>query len=177
MTQQATQEIKQKTEQKITPLIWFADEAEKAASFYVSLFKDSKIDKISYYGDAGPQEKGKVMMVEFTLEGQEFMALNGGMAAESPSDHTPPRGAIALFVTCDDQAEVDRVWEKLCVGGEKMQCGWVMDRFGTVWNIVPKGLNELLHGDDSEKSARAMKAMLEMEKLDINELRRAYEGR
>jgi predicted 3-demethylubiquinone-9 3-methyltransferase (glyoxalase superfamily) len=177
MTQQATQERQQKTEQKITPFIWFENEAEEAVTFYVTLFKNSRVDDMSYYGDAGPEEKGKVMTIDFTLEGQEFMALNGGAAAPRPSDHTPPRGAIALFVTCEDQAEVDRLWDKLCDGGEKMQCGWVMDRFGVVWNIVPKGLGDVLHGDDPEKSARAMKAMLQMEKLDINELRRAYEGK
>ncbi|HLX26773.1 MAG TPA: VOC family protein [Candidatus Cybelea sp.] len=159
----------------ITPFLWFDDRAEEAANFYVSVFKNSKIDKMTYYGDAGPGEKGRVMTVEFTLEGQEFMALNGG-PTEGPVPSGPVPGAIALFVDCATQADVDNLWDKLSDGGQKMQCGWVKDRFNVVWNVVPAGLGDVLRGEDPEGSERAFKAMLRMEKLDIDELRRAYEG-
>lgn len=164
------------TEQKITPLLWFNDEGEEAVNFYVSIFKDSKIDKVTPYGDAGPGEKGKPMMIEFTLEGQEFMALNGGMVGESDDSGTPPRGGVALFVTCDTQEELDKVWDRLAEGGEFLQCGWLRDKFGFAWNIVPKGLSEYVGSDDPAKRDRAMKALLQMVKLDINEIRKAAEG-
>jgi predicted 3-demethylubiquinone-9 3-methyltransferase (glyoxalase superfamily) len=160
--------------QKITPFLWFNDKAEEAANFYVSIFNDSKIDNISRYGEAGPGPAGSAMVVEFQLEGQEFMALNGGPTGSAISELYP--GAIALFVSCETQAEVDRLWDKLAEGGENLQCGWVRDKYGFSWNIVPQGLSDLLGGEDPEKSQRAMKAMLQMEKLDIDELRRAYEG-
>ncbi|HEV3155754.1 MAG TPA: VOC family protein [Candidatus Baltobacteraceae bacterium] len=160
--------------QKIAPFLWFKDKAEEAANFYVSIFKDSKIDSVSRYGDAGPGPAGSAMVVDFQLEGQDFMALNGGETENAASGPAP--GAIALFVNCETQAEVDRLWEKLSEGGEKMQCGWVKDKYGFVWNIVPVGLSEYLHGDDPIKAQRAMRAMLQMKKLDINELKRAYEG-
>jgi predicted 3-demethylubiquinone-9 3-methyltransferase (glyoxalase superfamily) len=160
--------------QKITPFLWFEGNAEEAAEFYVSIFKDSKIENVSRYGEAGPGPEGSAMVVEFILEGQEFMALNGGpTGSDRPS--APYPGSIALFVDCDTQGDVDRLWERLCDGGKKLQCGWVTDRFGVTWNIVPSGLSDVLHGSDSEKSQRAMKAMLQMEKLDIDELRRVYE--
>ena len=160
--------------QRIVPFLWFDDEAEEAAKFYVSLFKHSKVDNVSRYGEAGPGKKGSAMVVEFTLDGQEFMALNGGPSG-APHGQTPP-GGIALYVNCETQAEVDRLWEKLSEGGEKGQCGWLTDKYGFAWNIVPVGLSDYIGGDDSEGAQRAMKAMLQMEKLDIDELRRAYES-
>lgn len=165
-----------RTEQKITPLLWFGGEAEEAINFYVSIFADSKIDKISRYDDAGPGEKGKPMMIEFTLEGQEFMALNGGNAIDSPTGDAPPRGAIALFMTCATQTELDRVWDALAEGGEVLQCGWLRDKFGFAWNIVPEGMGEYIGHEDPEKRARAFNAMLQMQKLDLDAIRRAAEG-
>ncbi len=164
-----------KTEQKIAPLLWFNDEAEEAVNFYVSIFKDSKIDSISRYGDAGPGPKGTPMMIEFQLEGQDFMALNGGIVGEVPSGHTPPRGGIALFVTCETQAELDCIWESLAQDGEISRCGWLTDKFGFTWNVVPKGMGEYLGHPDPEKRERAMKAMLQMKKLDLDALRAAAE--
>lgn len=164
-------------EQKITPLLWFANEAEEAVEFYVSIFNDAHVDRVSRYGEAGPGEKGKAMMVEFTLEGQEFMALNGTVASERPDSDVPPRGGMALFVTCETQSELDTLWEKLGAGGRILQCGWLLDKYGFAWNLVPKGMSDYLRGDDEEGSERAMRAMLQMEKLDIDALRRAYEGR
>ncbi len=158
--------------QKIVPFLWFESQAEEACNFYVSVFNDSKIDSVSRYGEAGPGPSGSVMTVEFTLEGQDFMAINGGQAAG-----TAGLAQIALFVNCQTQAEVDSLWDKLSQGGETLQCGWLKDKYGFSWNIVPNGLVELVSGSDPEKAQRAMKAMLQMEKLDIDELRRAYEGR
>jgi len=155
--------------QKIVPFLWFDDKAEEAVNFYVSIFKNSKIENISRYGEAGPGASGSVMTVEFQLEGQDFMALNGGQPAT-------PSQAIALFVNCENQAEVNALWDKLSDGGEKGQCGWLKDKYGFSWNIVPVGLGDLLGGDDPVRSQRAMKAMLQMEKLDIDALRRAYEA-
>jgi predicted 3-demethylubiquinone-9 3-methyltransferase (glyoxalase superfamily) len=154
--------------QKIIPFLWFDDKAEEAANFYVSIFKTSRIQNVSRYGDAGPGPSGSAMVVEFELEGQDFMALNGGDSSQMSGS------AIALFVNCETQAEVDRLWEKLSEGGEKLQCGWLKDKYGFSWNIVPIGLSDLIGGPDPVKSQRAMKAMLQMEKLDIDELRRAY---
>ncbi|HYL27303.1 MAG TPA: VOC family protein [Candidatus Nitrosotalea sp.] len=165
-----------RTEQKITPLLWFAGEGEEAVNFYVSIFKDSKIDKITPYGESGPGEPGKPMMIEFTLEGQEFMALNGGSATDSGVTDVPPRGGIALFVTCETQAELDRVWDRLAEGAEILQCGWLRDRYGFAWNIVPAGMVQYLANDDPEKRERAFKAMLQMKKLDLEGLRKAAEG-
>ena len=156
--------------QKIVPFLWFDDKAEEAANFYVSIFKNSKIENISRYGDAGPGPSGSVMVVEFQLEGQGFMALNGN----EPSTGMP--APIALYVSCETQAEVDALWDKLKEGGELLQCGWVKDKYGIPWNVVPSGFVDLLSGDDTVKSQRAMKAMFEMEKLDIDELRRVYNG-
>ncbi|MGC1381875.1 MAG: VOC family protein [Candidatus Baltobacteraceae bacterium] len=163
--------------QKIKPLLWFNGQAEEAANFYVSLFKDSKIDEVARFGDAGPGDSGSVMVVEFQLEGQDFMALNsGGGDGKSASASEPPQGAIALFVTCETQAEVDRLWDRLSDGGEIIQCGWLRDRYGFSWNIVPSGLQELLGDPDPDRAQRAMRAMLAMKKLDIDELRRAVEA-
>ncbi|MGB8909076.1 MAG: VOC family protein [Candidatus Cybelea sp.] len=162
--------------QKITPLLWFEGLAEEATKFYVSIFNDSKIDNVSRYEEGGPGKPGSAMMVEFTLQGQDFMALNGG-TGEAEADHVPtmPRGSIALFITCETQAEVDRLWDALGEGGEILQCGWLKDKYGFAWNIVPRGLAELLGNPDREKAQRAMQAMLAMKKLDINALRRAFD--
>ncbi|HEY8297142.1 MAG TPA: VOC family protein [Candidatus Baltobacteraceae bacterium] len=157
--------------QKIVPFLWFENKAEEAAHFYVSIFKNSKIEDISRYGDAGPGPSGSVMVVEFQLDGQDFMAINGG---ESPALAGP--AAIALFVNCETQPELDTLWEKLSEGGEILQCGWLRDKYGFSWNIVPVGLGDVLGGPDPVKSQRAMKAMLQMKKLDIDALKEAYAG-
>ena len=156
---------------QIMPYLWFAREAEDAAKFYVSIFKNSKIEDVSRYTDAGPGPSGSAMTVRFTLDGQEFLALNGGEPAISQGQ--PP---VSLLANCETQGEVDKLWDKLSEGGRKLPCGWVVDKFGITWNIVPDGLGDLLSSDDTERQQRAMKAMLKMEKLDINELRRVYEG-
>jgi predicted 3-demethylubiquinone-9 3-methyltransferase (glyoxalase superfamily) len=156
--------------QKITPCLWFDTEAEEAANFYVSIFKNSRIGKVSRYGDAGPRPKGSVMVVTFQLEGQEFMALNGG-----PQYKFTP--AISLFVSCETQEEVDHLWEKLTAGGgEAVQCGWLTDKYGVSWQIIPTILLKLMSDPDPTKANRVMKAMLPMVKLDIEGLKRAYEG-
>ena len=156
---------------QIIPYLWFNGEAEEAANFYVSTFKNSKIDNVSRYSESGPGPAGSAMVVEFQLDGQDLMALNGGERGKV--DGMPP---VSLFVSCKTQSEVDALWDKLAEGGQIQQCGWLVDKFGVPWNIVPEGLGELLGSDDRERSQRAMRAMLQMEKLDINELRRAYEG-
>jgi predicted 3-demethylubiquinone-9 3-methyltransferase (glyoxalase superfamily) len=153
---------------KITPFLWFDDQAEEAMNLYVSLFKNSKIISVSRYGEGGPGPAGSVMTATFQLEGQEFMALNGG-----PYYHFTE--AISLFVNCETQEEVDELWEKLSEGGEKGQCGWLKDRYGLSWQIVPTVLGELLQSKDGEKAKRVMEAMLKMDKLDIKVLRQAYE--
>src|SRR4030081_899331 len=131
--------------QKITPFLWFDGKAEEAMNFYVSTFKNSKVGSVTRYGDAGPGPKGSVMSATFQLEGQEFMALNGG-----PGFHFTPE--ISLFVNCETQEEVDEMWEKLSAGGEKSRCGWLKDRYGLSWQIIPKHLGELLHSKDPKKS-------------------------
>jgi predicted 3-demethylubiquinone-9 3-methyltransferase (glyoxalase superfamily) len=155
--------------QKITPFLWFDDKAEEAMHFYVSIFENSKVGTISRYGDAGPGPKGSAMSVTFELEGQQFMALNGG-----PLYKFSP--AISLFVSCETQEEVDELWAKLTAGGKEDRCGWLVDKYGLSWQIIPKGLGEMLTDPDPEKSQRAMKAMLQMGKLDIQALKRACEG-
>jgi predicted 3-demethylubiquinone-9 3-methyltransferase (glyoxalase superfamily) len=155
--------------QKITPFLWFDDSALEAAEFYVSLFDNSRVLSVSRYGDAGPKPKGSVMSVTFQLAGQEFMALNGGPEFKFTE-------AISLFVDCDTQEEVDDLWAKLGAGGEEGPCGWLKDRFGLSWQIVPGVLGELLGDEDAEKSQRVMEAMLQMGKIDIEGLRRAYDG-
>jgi predicted 3-demethylubiquinone-9 3-methyltransferase (glyoxalase superfamily) len=164
-----------KVEQKITPLLWFANEAEEAVNFYVTLFPDSKIDNVSRYGEAGPGKEGDAMMIEFTLAGQEFMALNGTTSTDMGELESPPRGGIALFVTCDTQAELDVLWDKLAQGGKVQQCGWVLDRYGFAWNVVPKGMSEVMGNPDPEKRKRAMQAMFAMQKIDLDALRRAVQ--
>jgi predicted 3-demethylubiquinone-9 3-methyltransferase (glyoxalase superfamily) len=156
--------------QKITPFLWFDGKAEEAMRFYVSIFKNSKIGKITRYGDAGPGPKGTVMSATFQLEGQDFYALNGGPAFTfSP--------AISFFVNCETQEEVDVLWEKLSEGGTKDRCGWLKDRYGVSWQIIPTVLGELMNDPDPSKAQRVMKAMLEMNKIDIAGLKRAYEPR
>jgi predicted 3-demethylubiquinone-9 3-methyltransferase (glyoxalase superfamily) len=155
--------------QKITPCLWFDGQAEEAMNFYVSIFKDSKVGTVSRYGDAGPGPKGSVMVVTFQLEGQELMALNGG-----PQYKFSP--AISFMVSCKTQDEVDHLWDKLSAGGQVQQCGWLQDKFGVSWQIVPTALMELMRDKDPAKSRRVMEAMLKMVKLDIAELRRAYDG-
>jgi predicted 3-demethylubiquinone-9 3-methyltransferase (glyoxalase superfamily) len=156
--------------QKITPFLWFDDKAEEAMNFYVSIFKNSKRGRISRYGEAGPGPKGAVMVVTFRLDGQEFMALNGG-------PHFKFTEAISLLVDCETQDEVDALWEKLSEGGAKGQCGWLKDKYGLSWQIVPTALGEMMSDPDPEKSKRVMNAMLQMKKLDINTLKQAYEQR
>lgn len=157
--------------QKISPFLWFDGKAEEAANFYVAIFKNSKIVSVMHYGEAGPGPKGSVMGVTFQLDGQEFMAINGG-----PQFTFSP--AISFFVKCETQAEIDHFWEKLLAGGGKtQQCGWLTDRYGVTWQIVPTVLGQLLQSKDAEKSARAMRAMMQMVKLDIAALQKAYDGR
>ncbi len=153
---------------KITPFLWFDDKAEEAMNFYVSIFKNSKIISVTRYGEAGPGAQGTVMSAIFELDGQVFYALNGG-----PHFHFTE--AISFFVDCKDQAEVDELWEKLSAGGEKGQCGWLKDRYGLSWQIVPSALGELMQGSDAERSKRVMQAMLQMKKLDIAKLKQAYD--
>lgn len=155
--------------QKITPFLWFDQQAEEAMNLYVSLFENSKIGKIARCGEGGPGPKGSVISVTFQLEGQDFMALNGG-------PHFTFSPAISFFVSCQTQAEVDELWEKLSEGGEKLQCGWLKDKFGVSWQIIPAVLGELLQDQDPEKSKRVMQAMLKMHKLDIARLRQAHDG-
>lgn len=155
--------------QKITPFLWFEDNAEDAMNFYTSIFKNARIGQVRRYGDAGPGPKGSVMSGTFQIEGQEFMALNGG-----PTFKFSP--AISFFVNCETQKEVDELWEKLSAGGETMQCGWLKDKFGVCWQIIPKALGVLLGDKDPQKSQRVMKAMMKMIKIDVEGLKRAYAG-
>ena len=154
--------------QKITPFLWFDGNAEEAMNFYVSIFENSKVLSVTRYGDAGPGPQGAVMTAKFQLEGQEFIALNGG-----PQFKFSP--AVSFVVNCETQEEVDYFWEKLSLGGTKQRCGWLKDKFGLSWQIVPTVLGEMLQDKDAEKSQRVMKAMLQMDKIDIEGLKRAYE--
>jgi predicted 3-demethylubiquinone-9 3-methyltransferase (glyoxalase superfamily) len=153
--------------QKIVTCLWFNNQAEEAARFYTLVFKNSKLDNLSYYGESGPGIEGTVLTVMFQLNGQEIMALNGG-----PEYKFTP--AISLFVNCDNQEEVDYYWEKLSEGGEKGPCGWLTDKFGVSWQIVPTVLGVLMSDKDEKKAARVMQAMLQMTKLDIKVLQQAY---
>jgi len=154
--------------QKITPFLWFDNQAEEAANFYVSIFKNSKVVGVARYGDAGPGPKGTVMTVEFQLDGQKFVALNGG-------PHFKFTEAISFVVNCETQQEVDYFWEKLSAGGSEVQCGWLKDKYGLSWQIVPTILVELLEDKDPEKASRVMQAMLPMKKIDIKTLKQAAE--
>ena len=153
--------------QKITPFLWFDGKAEEAMNFYTSIFKNAKVGSITRYGEAGPGPKGSVMSATFELEGQQFFALNGG-----PQFKFTP--AISFFVNCTTQEEVDRYWEALSAGGEKLQCGWLTDKFGLSWQIVPTVLGEMLSDKDAAKANRVMQAMLNMTKLDIKGLQDPY---
>jgi predicted 3-demethylubiquinone-9 3-methyltransferase (glyoxalase superfamily) len=160
--------------QRITTFLWFDSQAEEAANFYVSIFKNSGILGTAHYDEqaakASGRPKGSVMTVAFELDGQEFTALNGGPLFKFNE-------AISLVVHCETQAEVDHFWQKLTVGGQEVQCGWLKDRFGVSWQVVPTVLPEMLQDRDPEKAKRVMAAMLTMKKLSVDGLRRAYEGR
>lgn len=160
--------------QKITPCLWFDDKAEEAAKFYVSIFKNSKRGHTTRYGDAGAKvsgrPKGSVMTVTFEIEGQEFMALNGGPIFKITE-------AVSFMVKCTSQEEIDEMWEKLSEGGEKGQCGWVKDKYGLSWQIVAPGWDEMLRDKDPEESEKVMAAILHMTKPDIQRIQQAYEGR
>ncbi len=154
--------------QKIVTFLWFNDNAEEAMNFYVSIFKNSKVVGVTRYGDAGPGPKGKVMTATFQLAGQEFYALNGG-------PHFKFTEAISLFVNCETQQEVDELWEKLSAGGQQSQCGWLKDKYGLSWQIVPTILGKLLGDKDAKKANSVMQAMLQMKKIDIKGLQQAYD--
>jgi predicted 3-demethylubiquinone-9 3-methyltransferase (glyoxalase superfamily) len=156
--------------QKITPFLWFNDQAEEAIHFYTSVFKNSSVGRLTRYGEAGPGPKGAVMSGTFYLDGQEFYALNGG-----PQFTFTP--AISLFVHCDNQQEVDELWDRLSEGGRTDRCGWLQDKFGLSWQIIPTVLGEMLQDPDAEKAAHVMRAMMQMDKIDIAALQQAYEGK
>jgi predicted 3-demethylubiquinone-9 3-methyltransferase (glyoxalase superfamily) len=155
--------------QKIVTNLWFDTEAEEAAEFYCSLFENSRIVNVTHYTEAGPREAGMVMTVDFELDGQRFTGINGG--AEFKFDE-----AISLLINCETQEEVDYFWEKLTEGGEESMCGWLKDRYGLSWQVVPSGMEELFADPDKERAERAMSAMLKMRKLDVEDLRRAADG-
>ena len=154
--------------QKITPFLWFDGNAEEAMNLYVSVFKNSKVVSVTRYGEAGPGPKGTVMSATFQLEGQQFYALNGG-----PQYKFTP--AISLFVSCETQKEVDELWNKLSAGGHKDRCGWLQDKYGLSWQIIPTVLGKMLQDKNPRKSQNVMKAMLQMDKIDIDKLKQAYE--
>lgn len=157
--------------QKISPFLWFDTEAEEAANFYTSIFKNAKIGRVMRVGDAGPGPKGSVLTVEFVLEGMEFVALNGG-----PQYQFTP--AVSFQINCETQEEVDHYWDGLLAGGGTTQaCGWLQDKYGLSWQVTPVVLFKMLTDPDTEKSGRAMKQMMEMVKLDISPLQKAYEGK
>lgn len=156
-------------QQKITPFLWFDTQAEDAANFYTSVFKNSKVGKVVRYGDAGPGPKGTVLTVSLQLDGQEFIALNGGPQFQFTE-------AVSFVINCASQEEVDHYWNKLTEGGQESQCGWLKDKFGLSWQVVPTILTELLADKDPAKANRVMQAMLQMKKIDISVLQRAYEG-
>ncbi len=155
--------------QRITPFLWFDNEAEEAARFYTSIFKNSKIGKTSRYGEGAPRPKGSVMTVEFELDGQKFIALNGGPIYKFSE-------AVSFVVSCETQVEIDEFWSKLSAGGQEIQCGWLKDQFGLTWQIVPSALGRLLEQKDPVRSQRVMAAMMQMVKLDIAKLEAAAEA-
>ena len=155
--------------QKITPFLWFNDNAEEAMNFYTSVFKDTKMGAITRYGEAGPGPKGSVMIATFTLFGQEYIALNGGPIFKFTE-------AVSFVVNCETQEEVDDLWEKLSAGGEKSRCGWLKDRFGLSWQIVPTALPRLMSDPDPAKAKRVAQAMMKMNKIDIAVLQAAYDA-
>lgn len=154
--------------QKITPFLWFDNQAEEAVKFYVSIFKDSKIGNVARCGDGGPGPKGSVMTANFQLDGQEFIALNGG-------PHFKFNESISFVIDCKTQDEVDHFWNKLSAGGQESMCGWLKDKFGVSWQVVPTILIELLQDKDAQKAKRVMEAMLQMKKIDISKLKQAAE--
>ena len=154
--------------QKIIPALWFNGNAEEAVNFYVSLFPDSRINKLSHYTKAGPEPEGTVMMIDFSLSGQDFLAINAGPDFSFSS-------AISFLVNCEDQAEIDRLWDKLAVGGKPMVCGWIVDKFGVTWQITPIALREMMSDKDKVKAERVARAMFPMVKLDLAKLKQAYE--
>jgi predicted 3-demethylubiquinone-9 3-methyltransferase (glyoxalase superfamily) len=156
--------------QKIAPCLWFDDNAEDAVNFYASVFRNSRIASTTRYGEVGPGRAGTVLTMAFELDGQEFVALNGG-------PHFTFSPAMSLVVNCETQEEVDELWEKLSDGGEKGRCAWLKDKYGVSWQIVPTILVKMLQDKDAEKSNRVMKAMLQMDKIDIEKLKRAYDQR
>ena len=156
-----------KISQKITPFLWFDTQAEKAANFYVSIFKNSKVTAITRYGDSGPGNKGSVMTVAFTLDGQQFTALNAG-------PQFPFTEALSFVVNCETQNEIDYFWEKLSAGGKKVECGWLKDKFGLSWQIVPTEFFEMISNATPQQSNRVMQALMQMEKLDLAKLEQAY---
>jgi predicted 3-demethylubiquinone-9 3-methyltransferase (glyoxalase superfamily) len=153
--------------QRISPFLWFDGQAEDAARFYISIFRNSKILKTARYGEAGPGPKGTVMTVKFQLDGQEFIALNGG-------PHFQFSEAISFSIDCETQQEIDDYWQKLSAGGEEGPCGWLKDKFGVSWQVNPTILGEMLSDPDPQKAARVMQAMLKMKKMNIADLERAY---
>ncbi len=153
---------------KISPFLWFDDKAEEAANFYISIFKNSRITSVARYGEAGPGAKGSVMTIAFHLDGQDFVGLNGG-------PHYTLSPAISFWINCETQEEVDHYWDNLSAGGQALQCGWLTDKFGVTWQVVPSILPKLLQDKDPQKSQRVMKAMLQMVKLDIAALKQAYD--
>jgi len=155
--------------QKITPFLWFDTQGEEAAKFYISIFRNSKITGTTRYGEAGPGPKGSVMTVAFNLDGQDFVALNGGPQFKFTE-------AVSFVANCETQQEVDDLWEKLSAGGQRSRCGWLKDKFGLSWQVVPTVLGQLLQDKDPAKSRRVMEAMLQMDKLDIRKLKQAHAG-
>jgi predicted 3-demethylubiquinone-9 3-methyltransferase (glyoxalase superfamily) len=155
--------------QKIAPCLWFDGQAEEAMDFYIAVFKNSKVVNVTRYGEAGPGKQGTVMVGTFQIEGQDFYALNGG-----PQYAFTP--AISFLIHCETQPEVDELWQKLSEGGKSQGCGWMKDKYGVSWQIVPTALLRLMKDKDEEKSGRVMKAMLQMDKLDIEGLEQAYNG-
>jgi predicted 3-demethylubiquinone-9 3-methyltransferase (glyoxalase superfamily) len=156
-------------QKKIIPFLWFDDQAEQAANFYVSIFKDSKVLSINYYPKESGGKEGRVMTVKFVLDGEEFVALNGG-------PHFSFTEAISFWVKCDTQEEIDYFWEKLSEGGETSECGWLKDRYGLSWQIVPSSIEELISEEDPARKDRVLKAVWQMQKLDIATLEKAYRG-
>lgn len=154
---------------KITPFLWFDNNAEEAANFYISIFKNSRLENVSRYGDAGPGPKGTVLTVDFELDGQKFIALNGGPQFKFTE-------AVSFVVHCETQEEIDHFWEKLSAGGQKAECGWLKDKYGLSWQIVPTILGELMGSKDAERSNRVMQAIMKSQKLEIDTLKRAYQG-
>jgi predicted 3-demethylubiquinone-9 3-methyltransferase (glyoxalase superfamily) len=160
--------LEERTMQKIVTFLWYDDKAEEAANYYCSIFNNSQINDVMRWGEAGPGPAGTVLTVTFQLEGQEFIALNGGPDFKFTE-------AISLFVNCETQEEVDVLWNKLSAGGEAQPCGWLKDKYGVSWQIIPTALGEMLRDSDPAKAGRVMQAMLQMQKIDIKGLKQAYE--